>query len=220
MHIESCSIYNDKIRRRLSMLVLSEHDSPCQEDTRASGFRIFFLRCDRTSPYSPNRTKIQSKKRLSVYIYTSHIRRTSRRDGGQTVAFVLCRTNRPRYNSQFVLPRATPDLLCAKPRTETVRKLQCSATPLLRSICLYNIYIYIYCMCMCNVLRTVLVSIAHMSYFHFAPNLSPTLHTGVRETLVGMRETSQASPRSSGLFGLFPSRRWNRDPLQRVRLDI
>ena len=36
---------------------------------------------------------------------------------------------------------------------------------------------------MCNVLRTVLVSIAHMSYFHFAPNLSPTLHTGVRETL-------------------------------------
>ena len=36
---------------------------------------------------------------------------------------------------------------------------------------------------MCNVLRTVLVSIAHMSYFHFAPNLSPTLQTGVRETL-------------------------------------
>ena len=75
MHIESCSIYNDRIRRRLSMLVLSEHDSACQDGKRASSFRIFFLRCDRTSPYSPNRTKIQSKKRLSVhiYIYIRHI---------------------------------------------------------------------------------------------------------------------------------------------------
>ena len=70
MHIESCSIYNDRIRRRLSMLVLSENDSPCQDDKRASGFRIFF--CGATEQARTRRIARRYKARhvyLCIYIY-------------------------------------------------------------------------------------------------------------------------------------------------------
>ena len=72
MHIESCSIYNDRIRRRLSMLVLSEHDSPCQDDKRASGFRIFSAVRQNKPVLAESHEDTKQETSICVYIYFTY----------------------------------------------------------------------------------------------------------------------------------------------------